>query len=87
MFFCSINLSYFKDKNLKTKYLFICSIKPFRNISSHGSNKDIESRLKSQKYTVKIYFPKPQYAEIKEIVAWFVNEIYKRICKIKENNK
>ncbi|MDJ0581104.1 hypothetical protein [Crocosphaera sp.] len=84
IFFSMLDFKYIKKKNLRSKYFLIKDIKQFRNIESHGTNQDVEDRIRKdvKKKSQWIYFPNPKYKEIKDVVDWFVQEIYNRICEI-----
>jgi hypothetical protein len=71
-----------KTHPLKQKFDYISTIRPYRNIDSHGSHKDIEKRIDEITYKKArdlYYEHEKHYEKIKKHIEWIVKEIYKRI--------
>ncbi len=76
-----------KTQHLKENFLTIMNMNKLRSIKAHGSKSNLDSQLNQLgTYAKQLYYSSENFETIQKVISWFVQEIYKRVCKITNNS-
>ena len=67
--------------HLREKFYLIKNIHNLRNLDAHGSS-NLPLQIHTLKDSAKKLYNSKDYTKIKEVVYWFVKEVYDRLNKI-----
>jgi hypothetical protein len=69
--------------HLRRNYLTIIDINQLRKIEAHGSNNSFEEQINNlHERTKKLFYSPDNFSTIKNLLSWFVKEVYDRLNKI-----
>lgn len=86
IFFEIIKPNFMETQHLKENFLTIKNMNKLRGLNTHGSKSDLDSKLDELGYyTKQLYYSNENFETIQKVISWFVEEIYKRVCKISSN--
>lgn len=81
IFFEILKPNFMNSSHLREKFYLIKNIHNLRNLDAHGSP-NLPSQIDALKDSAKKLYNSKDYTKIKEVVYWFVKEVYDRLNKI-----
>jgi hypothetical protein len=81
IFFEILTPNFMTTPHLKEKFYLIKNIHKLRNLDAHGSQ-NLAAQIDSLDPFAKTLYDSKDYTKIKDLVSWFVKEVYNRLNKI-----
>jgi hypothetical protein len=81
IFFEILKPNFMNSSHLREKFYLIKNIHNLRNLDAHGSS-NLPLQIDTLKDSAKKLYNSKDYTKIKEVVYWFVKEVYDRLNKI-----
>ncbi|UUO15944.1 hypothetical protein [Dolichospermum heterosporum] len=81
IFFEILKPNFMNSLHLREKFYLIKNIHNLRNLDAHGSS-NLPLQIHTLKDSAKKLYNSKDYTKIKEVVYWFVKEVYDRLNKI-----